>query len=91
MVYHEPSYWKICGKGHDGLHLQGHTLSYSTYIQRELKLSCTYPLFDNLYSLLKTYLHLRNNNSIKLTTLEALAAKIRHVNPELICLFEKLS
>jgi hypothetical protein len=28
---------------------------------------------------------------IKLTTLEALVAKVRHLNPELIHLFEKLS
>ena len=33
----------------------------------------------------------RNNNSIKLTTLEALAAEVRQLNPELIDLFEKLS
>ena len=33
----------------------------------------------------------RNNNSIKLTTLEALAAEVRQLNPELIHLFEKLS
>jgi hypothetical protein len=35
--------------------------------------------------------HSRNNNSIKLTTLEALAAEVRHLNPELVHLFEKLS
>jgi hypothetical protein len=40
-----------------------------------------------------TYLRLtlRNNNSIKLTTLEALVAEVQHLNPELIHLFKKLS
>jgi hypothetical protein len=35
--------------------------------------------------------YLGNNNSIKLATLEALAAKVQHLNPELIHLFKRLS
>jgi hypothetical protein len=50
-----------------------------------------YSIFSISHSIFKSYHLQRNNNSIKLRSLEALAAQVRHLYPDLVLLLKNLS